>query len=241
MQQKWARYIISMLWEIWGCRGGDYEDSCPLQYVVWYKRDRFAGTYCLQLQDRRIRINPFRLHSSQWFSPASCDDSMQPFRAIRCHLFHTTPLVCGSKESTLGIMTRQWAEQMRNHHWTLCRSTDWLLLHSVLTDSGTHPLSSSIGNGSCYLVHSCNIAVCSAVMWQCRQTSTCPGMTLLTLSLLMSYIYGAPSKALNLMYIYIWTTFFTGDFASWTVHFVNICVKTQQIHQLFIQFINYVW
>jgi hypothetical protein len=34
---------------------------------------------------------------------------------------------------------------------------------------------------------------------------------------------------------------FTGDFASWTVHFVNIRVKNQQIHQLFIQFINYVW
>jgi hypothetical protein len=37
------------------------------------------------------------------------------------------------------------------------------------------------------------------------------------------------------------TRFFTGDFASWTVHFVNICVKNQQIHQLFLQFINYVW
>jgi hypothetical protein len=34
---------------------------------------------------------------------------------------------------------------------------------------------------------------------------------------------------------------FTGDFASWTVLFVNIWVKTQQMHQLFIQFINYVW
>jgi hypothetical protein len=34
------------------------------------------------------------------------------------------------------------------------------------------------------------------------------------------------------------TRFFTGDFASRTVHFVNICVKKQQ---LFIQFINYVW
>jgi hypothetical protein len=34
---------------------------------------------------------------------------------------------------------------------------------------------------------------------------------------------------------------FTGDFASWTVHFVNNCVKNQQIHQLFIQFINFVW
>jgi hypothetical protein len=33
----------------------------------------------------------------------------------------------------------------------------------------------------------------------------------------------------------------TGDFATWTVHFVNIFVKNQQIHQLFIQFINYVW
>jgi hypothetical protein len=30
-------------------------------------------------------------------------------------------------------------------------------------------------------------------------------------------------------------------FASWTVHFVNIWVKNQQIHQLFIQFINNVW
>jgi hypothetical protein len=37
------------------------------------------------------------------------------------------------------------------------------------------------------------------------------------------------------------TRFFAGDFASWTVRFVNICVKNQQIHQLFIQFINYVW
>jgi hypothetical protein len=37
------------------------------------------------------------------------------------------------------------------------------------------------------------------------------------------------------------TRLFTGDFASWTVHFVNICVKNQQIHQLFIQLINYVW
>jgi hypothetical protein len=37
------------------------------------------------------------------------------------------------------------------------------------------------------------------------------------------------------------TRFFTGDFASLTVHFMNICVKNQQIHQLFIQFINYVW
>jgi hypothetical protein len=35
----------------------------------------------------------------------------------------------------------------------------------------------------------------------------------LTLSLLMSYIYGAPSKARNLT-SYIWTRFFTGDFAS---------------------------
>jgi hypothetical protein len=35
--------------------------------------------------------------------------------------------------------------------------------------------------------------------------------------------------------------FFTGDIAAWTMHFVNICVKNQQTHQLFIQFINYVW
>jgi hypothetical protein len=36
------------------------------------------------------------------------------------------------------------------------------------------------------------------------------------------------------------TRSFTGDFASWTVHFVNICVENQQTQQLFIQFINYV-
>jgi hypothetical protein len=37
------------------------------------------------------------------------------------------------------------------------------------------------------------------------------------------------------------TRFFIGDFASLTVHFINICVKMQQMHQLFAQFINYVW
>jgi hypothetical protein len=37
------------------------------------------------------------------------------------------------------------------------------------------------------------------------------------------------------------TRFFTKDFASCTVHFVKICVIKQQIHQSFIQFINYVW
>jgi hypothetical protein len=37
------------------------------------------------------------------------------------------------------------------------------------------------------------------------------------------------------------TSFFTGDFASWTVHLINIRVKNQHIHQLFIQFINYIW
>jgi hypothetical protein len=37
------------------------------------------------------------------------------------------------------------------------------------------------------------------------------------------------------------TRFLRGNFASWTVHFVNICVKNRQIQQLFIQFINYIW
>jgi hypothetical protein len=37
--------------------------------------------------------------------------------------------------------------------------------------------------------------------------------SLLILNLLMSYIYGAPSKARNLT-SYIWTRFFTGDFSS---------------------------
>jgi hypothetical protein len=35
------------------------------------------------------------------------------------------------------------------------------------------------------------------------------------------------------------TRFATGDYASWNVHFVNVCVKNQQMQQLFIQFINY--
>jgi hypothetical protein len=34
---------------------------------------------------------------------------------------------------------------------------------------------------------------------------------------------------------------FPGGFASWTVHFVNVSVKNQQMQQLLIQFINYVW
>jgi hypothetical protein len=38
-----------------------------------------------------------------------------------------------------------------------------------------------------------------------------------------------------------WWDYFTWDFASWAVHFLNVCVKNQQIHQLFFQFINYVW
>jgi hypothetical protein len=37
------------------------------------------------------------------------------------------------------------------------------------------------------------------------------------------------------------TRFFTGDFGFLNCAFSNICVKTQQIHQLDIQFINYVW
>jgi hypothetical protein len=54
----------------------------------------------------------------------------------------------------------------------------------------------------------------------------------LTLSLLMSYTYGAPSKARNLtscIYIYIYMDEnFAGDFASRTVHLVNIFVKTNK-------------
>jgi hypothetical protein len=36
------------------------------------------------------------------------------------------------------------------------------------------------------------------------------------------------------------TRLFTGDFASGTVNYVNICVKNQQIHQLFIQLLSVV-
>jgi hypothetical protein len=57
----------------------------------------------------------------------------------------------------------------------------------------------------------------------------------------MLYIYGAPSKARNLTSYIYGRDFFTEDFEFWTVHFVDIFVKNQQIHQLFIQFINYVW
>jgi hypothetical protein len=35
--------------------------------------------------------------------------------------------------------------------------------------------------------------------------------------------------------------FFTGDFAFWTVYFVNVGVKNQQMQQLLIQFINYMF
>jgi hypothetical protein len=62
----------------------------------------------------------------------------------------------------------------------------------------------------------------------------------LTLSLLMSYIYGDPSKA-RILTSYIYERDFYWGFASLTMHFVKICVKNQQIHQLFIQFINYIW
>jgi hypothetical protein len=56
----------------------------------------------------------------------------------------------------------------------------------------------------------------------------------------MSYIYGAPSKARNLtLYIYMDEILYWG-FCFLNLHFVNICVQNQQIHQLFIQFINYV-
>src|SRR5215468_11773286 len=34
---------------------------------------------------------------------------------------------------------------------------------------------------------------------------------------------------------------FYWGFSFLTVHFFNICMKNQQIHQLFIQFINYLW
>jgi hypothetical protein len=34
---------------------------------------------------------------------------------------------------------------------------------------------------------------------------------------------------------------FTGNFTFWTVYFINTCMKKQQMQQLFIQFINYVW
>jgi hypothetical protein len=34
------------------------------------------------------------------------------------------------------------------------------------------------------------------------------------------------------VYLLVFTHIFTGDFASWTVHFVNICVQNEQMHQL---------
>jgi hypothetical protein len=37
------------------------------------------------------------------------------------------------------------------------------------------------------------------------------------------------------------TRFLLGIIASLTVHFIYVCMKNQQMQQLFIQFINYVW
>jgi hypothetical protein len=57
----------------------------------------------------------------------------------------------------------------------------------------------------------------------------------------LQWIYISPlTPELNRSAQRCMTRFFTGDFASWTMHFLHICVKNQQIHQLFIQFINYV-
>jgi hypothetical protein len=61
-----------------------------------------------------------------------------------------------------------------------------------------------------------------------------------TLSRRTNYIYTNPSTPeLNPSEQRSLTRIFTGDFASWTVHFVNICVKSQQMQQLFFQFIIY--
>jgi hypothetical protein len=59
--------------------------------------------------------------------------------------------------------------------------------------------------------------------------------------LMVSFVFNLLTPELNPYAQRCLTRLFTGDFASWTVHFVNICVKSQQIHKLFIQFINYVW
>jgi hypothetical protein len=64
--------------------------------------------------------------------------------------------------------------------------------------------------------------------------STCPAaLTYVTVNPLKPDLNPSAQRCL--------TRYFTGDFASWTVHFVNICVKNQQMQQLFFQFINYVW
>jgi hypothetical protein len=74
-----------------------------------------------------------------------------------------------------------------------------------------------------------------------RQPGMDQALHRLTLSLLMPYIYMEPLVKPGISYCIYLDEIFTGDFASLTVHFINICLKNQQIHQLFIQFINYVW
>jgi hypothetical protein len=57
----------------------------------------------------------------------------------------------------------------------------------------------------------------------------------------VSYLFNPLTPELNPSAQRCLTRFFTGNFASWGVHFFSICVKNQQMQQLFIQFINYVW
>jgi hypothetical protein len=57
----------------------------------------------------------------------------------------------------------------------------------------------------------------------------------------LSIVFNPLKPEINLSAQCCLTRFFTGDFASRTVHFVNIWVKNQQMQQLFIQFINQVW
>jgi hypothetical protein len=68
-----------------------------------------------------------------------------------------------------------------------------------------------------------------------------PNITLCIAKLIEGYKVNPLTPELNLSAQRYLARFFTGDFAFCILHFVNICLKTQQLHQLFIQFINYVW
>jgi hypothetical protein len=66
-------------------------------------------------------------------------------------------------------------------------------------------------------------------------------LSIVTVSVHCRYLINPLTPELNPSAQRCLTRFFSGAFASLTVYFFNICVKNQQMQQLFIQFVNYVW
>jgi hypothetical protein len=93
----------------------------------------------------------------------------------------------------------------------------------------------------CWIPKATNTLGIHNIYWFSTATTIARAGLIVTLSVrTLTVVFNPLTPELNPSAQRCLTRFFTGDFASWTVHFVNICVKNQQIHQLFIQFINYV-